>query len=46
MQEYRIRRMCADAGVSRIFAGAGDMKELIGRALGLDERVAQGSRRS
>jgi len=39
MEEYRISRMYTDARVSRIFAGTSEiMKEIIGRALGLDER--------
>jgi acyl-CoA dehydrogenase len=39
MDEYRISRMYTDARVSRIFAGSSEiMKEILGRALGLDER--------
>jgi acyl-CoA dehydrogenase len=39
MEEYRICRMFTDARVTRIFAGSNEiMKEIIGRALGLDER--------
>ncbi len=42
MEEYRIARMYADARVSRIFAGTSEiMKEIVGRALGLDERKMQ-----
>lgn len=39
MEEYRICRMFTEARVTRIFAGSNEiMKEIIGRALGLDER--------
>jgi acyl-CoA dehydrogenase len=39
MEEYRICRMFTDARVSRIYAGTSEiMKEIIGRALGLDDR--------
>ncbi|MCU0975855.1 MAG: acyl-CoA dehydrogenase family protein [Steroidobacteraceae bacterium] len=39
MQEYRICRMFTDARISRIYAGTSEiMKEIIGRALGLDDR--------
>ncbi|MGH8250041.1 MAG: acyl-CoA dehydrogenase family protein [Steroidobacteraceae bacterium] len=39
MNEYRISRLYTDARVMRIFAGTSEiMKEIIGRALGLDER--------
>jgi alkylation response protein AidB-like acyl-CoA dehydrogenase len=39
MQEYRICRLYTDARISRIYAGTSEiMREIIGRALGLDER--------
>jgi alkylation response protein AidB-like acyl-CoA dehydrogenase len=39
MQEYRISRLYTDARISRIYAGTSEiMREIIGRALGLDER--------
>lgn len=39
MDEYEISRLYADARISRIYAGTSEvMKEIIGRALGLDER--------
>jgi alkylation response protein AidB-like acyl-CoA dehydrogenase len=39
MEEYRVCRMFTDARVSRIYAGTSEiMKEIIGRALGLDDR--------
>ena len=39
MEEYKIARLYCDARVMRIFAGTSEiMKEIIGRALGLDER--------
>jgi acyl-CoA dehydrogenase len=44
MEEYRIARMYTDARVSRIFAGSSEiMKEIIGRALGLDDRKLPGA---
>lgn len=39
MDEYEISRLYRDARVSRIYAGTSEiMKEIIGRAMGLDER--------
>ena len=39
MEEYRIARMFTDARVSRIYAGSSEiMKEIISRAIGLDDR--------
>ncbi len=39
MEEYEISRIFADARISRIYAGSSEiMKEIIGRALGLDDR--------
>jgi alkylation response protein AidB-like acyl-CoA dehydrogenase len=42
MDEYRISRMYTDARVSRIYAGSSEiMKEIISRAIGLDDRKMQ-----
>lgn len=42
MDEYEISRLYADARISRIYAGTSEiMKEIVGRALGLDERPAK-----
>jgi acyl-CoA dehydrogenase len=42
MHEYRISQMYADARISRIYAGTSEiMREIIGRHLGLDERMAR-----
>lgn len=41
MDEYRISRMYRDARVSRIYAGSSEiMLEIVGRSLGLSERMA------
>lgn len=40
MEEYRIARLYTDARISRIYAGTSEiMREIIGRSLGLDERM-------
>ncbi|WP_290685864.1 MULTISPECIES: acyl-CoA dehydrogenase family protein [unclassified Haematobacter] len=40
MEEYEIARLYTNARVSRIYAGSSEiMKEIIGRGLGLDDRV-------
>jgi acyl-CoA dehydrogenase len=42
MEEYEIARLYGNARVSRIYAGSSEiMKEIIGRSLGLDDRVAR-----